>query len=670
VQWTDKTWRQARVGGWQTYNAEVEQTTRAAPPADSDTTVSYEVRDAVQQVMPDLMEQLAGGDEPVEYYSHDPQKHDLCRQATLMALALFWEGGGWQGVHDAALHAAVGRLGFLKVFREEKLCFEDHDFQGMTPDVVSAMAQQPGHLLLETEDEYEEDLNGMPYLARRSGQVRRYYVEDRIKVEAPDPATMYATQCVDLEDALCVGQKTTLRMGNLRAMGFEAAELEAIGGHEDAQQRNERNVRTGEPQQSAQDYGTWALKPVDVYEAYCKIDADGDGLLELWKVIAAGTDKRVLRRIRVKSQPYVGINIRRSPHTIAGLSFADLLDDLQKARTRLTRGLLENTDLVNSPMLFGSGTVEFDQLQRLRRLKVVNEGVPGSIRWFSPPSIAGDVLPVLDYLKQVRSERVGVDPAAQGLQPDQLTGVAAVAIAGAQQASARVIRLMVRTVAESGMRPAFQKLLRLMVGQGPRHVTDQSGRYQEVDPRLFDPMWQVRCRVGLGSLASQERKQGHQTCLTLAQSLIAAFGPQNPFIDAPKLAALVQAAVDEYKGLGAQRFFNTPAEAAAFMQQQAQQPPPPDPKMEAVKAKTQEGQAKIQIEQQKAATEAQRGQVQAALDHQGKADALQAKFSTDMAKITADHRARMAELAVEVPLEKYAIDKKAAMGQGKLVRPK
>jgi hypothetical protein len=169
VQWTDKTWRQARVGGWQTYNAEVEQTTRAAPPADGDTTVSYEVSDAVQQVMPDLMEQLAGGDEPVEYYSHDPQKHDLCRQATLMALALFWEGGGWQGVHDAALHAAVGRLGFLKVFREEKLCFEDHDFQGLTPDVVSAMAQQPGHLLLETEDEYEEDMNGMPYLARRSG---------------------------------------------------------------------------------------------------------------------------------------------------------------------------------------------------------------------------------------------------------------------------------------------------------------------------------------------------------------------------------------------------------------------------------------------------------------------------------------------------------------------
>src|SRR3982750_2783397 len=27
VQWTDKSWRQARIGGWQVYNAEVEQTT-------------------------------------------------------------------------------------------------------------------------------------------------------------------------------------------------------------------------------------------------------------------------------------------------------------------------------------------------------------------------------------------------------------------------------------------------------------------------------------------------------------------------------------------------------------------------------------------------------------------------------------------------------------------
>ena len=650
-QWATKTWRQARIGGWQTYHAEGPDKPAQSQTSDREPTVAYEVRDAVQQVLPDIMEQLAGGDEPVEFYSHDPSKHDLCRQATILALALFWESGGYDAIHDSSLHAAVGRLGFLKVFREEKICFEDHEFTGLGPDVVAAIAQQPGHLLLETEDEYESDMNGMPYLARRSGQVRRYYVEDRLRVDAPDPASMFATQCVELDEALCVGQRTTVRMGNLREMGFESGDLEAVSGHEDAQQRNERSVRTGEPQESAKDYGSWALRPVDLYEAYVKIDADGDGLLETWKVIAAGSDKRVLRRTRVTHQPYVGVNIRRSPHTIQGLSFADLLQDLQVARQRLTDALLENTELINMPMVVGSGTVDFTQLQRLRRLKVINEGVPGSVRFISPPAIAGDTLPVLEYLKQIRSERVGVDPAAQGLQPDQLTGVAAVAIAGAQNASARVVRYMVRTVAESGLRPTFAKLLRLMVGQGPRHVTGRDGQYVEVDPRAFDPAWQVRTRVGLGALAKQEKQQAYQQLLALAQSLVGAFGPQNPFITPDKLAGLIHDAVDTYTGLGATRFFNKPEEAAQFMAQQQAQPPPPDPKMLDVQRKQQADQQKIQLEQAKAQSEAQHQNVKAAMDHQAKADQISTKAQTDMAKVIADHRTKLAELAVETQLE-------------------
>jgi hypothetical protein len=40
-----------------------------------------------------------------------------------------------------------------------------------------------------------------------------------------------------------------------------------------------------------------------MFEAYVLIDADGDGLPERWKVIAAGSDIHVLRRYRVEDQP-------------------------------------------------------------------------------------------------------------------------------------------------------------------------------------------------------------------------------------------------------------------------------------------------------------------------------------------------------------------------------
>jgi hypothetical protein len=645
--WTEKNWRPARIEGWERYWGKLDLETKDG----DDTSVAYEIRDAVQQIMPEVMEQLAGNDEPVEYYTHDPRRHDLCKQATVMAISNFWEGGGWGALYDSTMHAAVGRVGFLKVHRKEELCFEDHEFQGLDPQHVEQIAQMPSYTLLEVEDEYDHglDQSGQPmsWVAARNGVIRRYYVESTLEIISPDPATMFATQGENLDKALCCGQRTTVRMGNLREMGFELDELDEISGYEDSQIQAERTTRSREAQQTKQDYGTWALRPVDLYEAYCRIDADGDGLLELWKVIAAGTSKKVLRRMRVRDQPYSAVTIRRSPHTIAGVSFCDLLKDLQEIRTRFQRGMNENVDLQTNPMMFASGPMNLTQLQNIKKRKVVNEGTPGSVRWFVPPSNIGEVLPALDYLRNVRSERVGVDPAAQGLQPDQLTGIAAVAIAGAQQASARVIRLMVRTIAETGMRAAFTKLLRLMVGEAPQHVYSQDGKYVQVDPRAFDPAWGVRARVGLGAMAQQERQSAYQSLISLAQMIMSALGPTNPFISPPKTAALIQAAVGEFRGLGAQRFFNSPDETTQFMQQQAQQPPPPDPKMLDVQRKQQADQQKAQLDQQKAQLGHLTGMAQ-----------VTAQAQLGQQKNLLTHDEHMLELGMQVPLEKYSIDQR------------
>jgi hypothetical protein len=657
----DKNWKQPRLDGWEDYHGRVQ----IEPQEGDDTTIAYIVRDAVQQVLPEIMEQLAGFDEPIEYYTHDPAKHELCRQATTMAISTFWENGGWLSIFDSTTHAAVGRLGFLKTYRKEELKFEDHEIHGYTPDMIQSLMQQPAYVLMEWEDftemGYGPDGQQLDYNKIINGTVRRYYIEDKTVVDAPDPATMFATQSVSLDTALCVGQETTVRMGNLRAAGFEPEELMEIDGFEDHRQQNEQSVRNRENVEAPKGYGTWALKPVTMYEAYCMIDADGDGLPERWKVIAAGTDMKVLRRTRVRDQPYSAVAIRRTPHNIAGFSFADLLRDLQTLITKMTRGLSENVDLQNNPMLFGSGTVNFTQLQNIKKRKVVNEGTPGAVRWFAPPGIAGEVLPVLDYFRSVRSERVGVDPAAQGLAPDQLTGTAAVAIAGAQAATQRVIKMMVRTIAETGMRDAFQKLLRLLVGEPPQHVYSQEGKYVVVNPRAFDPMWGVRTRVGLGALAEQERQGFYTTLLGLVQSLVSLFGPQNPFIDAPKLAALIQASAGELRGIGAQRFFNTPDEAKAFMDQQAQNPPPPDPKMIEVQGKLSQAQQKMQAD-----TQTKQAQIQ--LDNQRGMVDLQTKANLGAQKNLLEHDARMTELALQVPLEKYAIDKKNQAGQGNIPR--
>ena len=70
-----------------------------------------------------------------------------------------------------------------------------------------------------------------------------------------------------------------------------------------------------------------------------------------------------------------------------------------------------------------------------------------------------------------------------------------------------------------------------------------------------------------------------------------------------------------------------------------------------VQRKQQADQQKIQLEQGKAQAAAQHQDVKASLEHQSKADQINAKAQTDMAKVIADHRTKLAELAVETQLE-------------------
>lgn len=311
--YADANWRGAREDGWKRYKGYVD----TKPEPGGDTTVYAEVRDAVQQLMPEIMEQLAGSEEPVEYYSNDPQKAGQTKAATQLAISIWWEGGGWQSLMDSVYHAAIGRIGCLKIYRHEQLCMEEQQVEGQ-PEELDQYEQTPGYAVLEREDIQAEAMDpatGAPvsYVAHSVAQVRRYYVEAELRIDAPFPGEIICTSTNDPDSALCIGQKSTVRMADLRAMGIELDELEDVKGYDDTAD-DERASQTDESRQTPKDYGSWALQPVTLYEVYVLLDANGDGLLERWKVIAAGDDKTVLRAEQRSShddQPYVLFPYRR-----------------------------------------------------------------------------------------------------------------------------------------------------------------------------------------------------------------------------------------------------------------------------------------------------------------------------------------------------------------------
>jgi hypothetical protein len=171
-------------------------------------------------------------------------------------------------------------------------------------------------------------------------------------------------------------------------------------------------------------------------------------------------------------------------------------------------------------------------------------------------------------------------------------------------------------------------------------------------------------------MAAEERKGAYRELIGLTAQLLGAPAPYNTLTTPDKTALLVQNAVAEFKGLGAGRYYSTEDEVKQAMAQQAQEPPPPDPKMIEAQGKLQIQGQKAQADMQLQGAKLQSGLAIDAQKLQADAVAKQQKSWLDlqatMAKINSQERLGRIEIANEAALERYAIDKQARQGQGKI----
>jgi len=178
----------------------------------------------------------------------------------------------------------------------------------------------------------------------------------------------------------------------------------------------------------------------------------------------------------------------------------------------------------------------------------------------------------------------------------------AMASAMIEQAGIGQTELMVRTAAE-GLRRFFRGILRLIIRHQdiPRTVRLRD-EWVEFDPRQWNADMDCSVNTGLGAGTRERDMMVMQQVIMLQEKLLAAFGPDNPFVKPDQvynsIAKLVEAA-----GLRTPSLYFTepdPQEVQARMQAAAQQPSPEQIKADAqVKVEQAKMQAQMQIEQAK-----------------------------------------------------------------------
>ena len=419
-----------------------------------------------------------------------------------------------------------------------------------------------------------------------------------------------------------------------------------------------------------------AARLVKITEHYVRMDYEGNGRPCLYQVITGGDQGEVLKKDGKPSIapfdaiPFAATTPIPQTHRFFGRSIADIVMPVQREKTALKRGALDNLYLHNNPRVevaeTNAGPNTLDDLLVSRPGGVVRTKTAGGLNWQVVPDITGSIFPALQYLDAELETKTGVTKQGQGIDANALQNQSAQAVAQVFSASQMRMKLIARIMAE-GVKDIFSLLHATIRKHGQEQATVRlRNTWIEVDPRNWKTRNDMTINVGLGT-GSKAQQFAQMMALAGVQEKLLAGGKANLVDD----TNLWNTANEISKLLGhknADKFFNDPQakdpQTGQLLHPPA--PPPPDPKVQIEQTKAQN---QLQIEQAKGQREAQSAQLKSQQDAaQAQIDAFHQKIKLESDLQLAREKAQMEkELAlIDAALKEKADQRAAELHQQKM----
>lgn len=443
----------------------------------------------------------------------------------------------------------------------------------------------------------------------------------------------------------CFHEVVTKTEGQLIAEGFDAAQIRSLGDY-----TGQTDLETLARDTADEHFGTAggvnsAARLVRITEHYVRMDYEGDGRPCLYQVITGGDQGEILRKdgrdciTPFDAIPFAATTPVPMTHRFFGRSVADLVMPLQREKTALKRGALDNLYLHNNPRVevaeSNAGPNTLDDLLVSRPGGVVRTKTAGGLNWQVVPDITSSIYPMMQYLDAELETRTGLSRQAQGIDANALQNQSATAVAQVFSASQMRIKLIARVMAE-GVRDIFALLHGTIRKHGQQQQTVRlRNAWVSVNPRNWKTRDDMTINVGLGT-GGKAQQFAQLMALANVQKELVAGGKIHLVSD----RELYNTAVELTRIMGYKnpdRFFNDPTVLNPQTGQLLHPPPaapsaPPDPQLSALQAKLQADQLaaahKAQIELQKAQSDAVHQQ-------------LKAQAEIELAKIRADLDAKI-----------------------------
>lgn len=461
--------------------------------------VSRDTMDTVEWTLAQLL-RIFTSDRFCEFTPHGPEDVEAAEQQSDYVQHVLMEENGFMLFHDLFKDALLLRSGIAHWGREEDISFGYESYTGLTPQQLEMALMDEGAQLIARTDRPEALPDGSQVMLS-DVRVKRLKRKAKCSVVAIPPEEFMierGARCI--EEAGFVGHKKRATKSDLIKAGYPRDKIEQIsfdvGDSDDTADQRARDVnRDGDILNDEQ--GTksrcW------LYIVYIRVDFDGDDMDELVCVHYAGNE--LLKMEPVEDVPYASLCPVRMPHRFEGLSYADLVEDIQRIKTVLWRQSLDNLYLSNQPMKeVVEGKVNYADLQQARIGGNIRVKEAGSIREIIVTPMTESALRMVDYVDQVATKRTGISANGQGIDSESLNnGTSGVAYSQAISQMMARVEMVARIFAEGGIKQMFRGVYS-MIARNPDVVRTVKLRnnWVNIDPRGWKERNDVTVTVGLG----------------------------------------------------------------------------------------------------------------------------------------------------------------------------
>lgn len=581
--------------------------------------VMTELRDVVQGIMPGLLRLFCSGENAVEFVPTSAETVDLADQQTDYINHIFFQDNpGFLNLFSSFKDGLVRKTGVLKWYWSEEEKHTATNFTGISAEQVAVIKSDPtvDPKTITVEDGEPMLVQGPPQVDPRTGQqvspppvaiptynvhIDRTITKGQVVIEVlPPEEFLIARNARRAATAAYAGHRSLKTVSELVAMGYDLKEILEHAGASDLFALNyEAQVRNPAVMADmAHSSNTDPSQDTILYvESYVRLDRDGDGIAELWKVCTLGDAHYVLHSEIVDHIPFAVLCPDPEPHMVIGQSLFDQTGDLQDLKTGVVRGILDSlAESIHPRTVVVENQVNIDDALNTEMGAIIRARAPGMVTELTKTFVGQQALPLVGYLDNVRSQRTGMSEASQGLDPDVLQSTTKSAVDNTVSKAQERVEMIGRIFAETGMADLFRGVLRLVCeNQDQARVVKLRGRWVAVDPRSWDADLQVHANIAVGHGSAQERMQFLMLVLQKQESIMQLLGPDNPLVSLQQYRYTIGKILNLAGIKDDARYFGPigPAETAKIA------------KMMAASQGSNPQMALVQVEQQKARDEAQ-----------------------------------------------------------------